>query len=266
MEFEKILDQYMDLKEINKKLLQDKLEEKEEQKNIKKNKKDREFVRTISMQEFVREYLGTEHDCENLKHIGLKSFDNPYVIGVSNNFALKNPDSVIRNEILVVIDSYGNPGTYINPKVLKNIETMEQYMITLNLLKKITIHNLNDIKRLYNEYIRVTNEIEKLQTEYINNVDLIRTLDAKNLLKKIKKFAREASNTSIDIEEKKEDISHNMNMQNKILNKLSDAIEKKEKYIEIDEMKEIDEDITYKVNRQKRFIVRNKRSIFRKDV
>lgn len=144
-DFKELLEKYLDEEEIAKKREEDSSEELE----IKNNKTINNFLITISIKDFVNYYLGTEHDCKNLKHRGLKSFNNPYVIGISNDFAAKNPDHVRRNEILVVIDDYGNPGTYINPNLLRKIKTMEECKHLLKLLQKVRIYNLEKINKLY---------------------------------------------------------------------------------------------------------------------
>ena len=149
--FEEMLEKYLDEKIIGDKIQIDE-NEFEEENLIKKKNTSTNFLNTISISDFVKYYLGTEHECKDLKHKGLKSFNNPYVVGISNEFAIKNPDCIRRQEILVVIDSYGNPGTYINPVLLKNLENMEECKNILKILNSIRIVNLEEIVLLYNEY------------------------------------------------------------------------------------------------------------------
>ena len=91
--FEEMLNNYMDNKEITEKINI----ENEELINDKKNNSKciHKFENTITIREFVRDYLGTDHNCKNLKHKGLKSFNNPYVIGISNDFAIKNQEHIL---------------------------------------------------------------------------------------------------------------------------------------------------------------------------
>ena len=196
-EFSRILEDYLDEEEINKKI------ENDRSKSVKKTSQNKnhknEFYKTISISEFVYQYLGTDHDCTNLKHQGLKSFKNPYVVGVSNDFAHKNPDCIIRNEILVVIDSFGNPGTYINPNLLKDIETMEECKTTLKLLNKIKIYNFNDAKRLLSFHKAILLRIEELEKKYMESCDLLKILEKEKILFEIQKFARDIQNTNENI-------------------------------------------------------------------
>lgn len=261
MKFEQMIDQYMDTNEINKKIeLDNYIETTDKQKQSRMRKKD--FVETISISDFVS-LLGTEHDCNGLKHRGLKSFENPYIVGISNDFALKNPELIIKRQIFVVIDDYGNPGTYINPEILKNIETMEQYKCTLNLLGKISVHSLASINKLYEEYTKIVNKMAELQNTYISNIDFFKNLEVKKLLRKIKKFAQTANDKCIKFNEEQNDMNQIIELQHEILEKFSDVVEKKEETI--DENIEYDNyNIDCKINRQKTFIFRNKRGIIRK--
>lgn len=186
--FENMLKDYMDIEMINDKLA---LEEPIEiPKRVENKKSKNDFVRTISMCDFVRYYLGTNHECKNLMHKGLKSFDNPYIIGISNDFALKNPDCIIRNEIVVVLDSYGNPGTYINPSILRNIKTMEEYKHVVFLFEKIKVHNIR-VARKNRERLKILyNKIESLQQTYDSTCELLSILEKKYIIKEIRKYVK----------------------------------------------------------------------------
>lgn len=189
--FEEMLEQYLDDDIIKEKLQLDKDEPIETISN--KKKVNGNYFSTIDISDFVTYYLGTNHDCKDLKHKGLKSFDNPYVIGVSNDFALKNPDCVRRKEILVVIDSYGNPGAYINPLLLKQLEDMESYKTILNLLQNIRTHDIAEAKTLYEEYEKIiATKIELLERQYIDGCDLLNHLQKNSILKEIRDYVKQA--------------------------------------------------------------------------
>lgn len=267
MEFEKMLEQYMDNKEIDKKLKLDKKEMKSERKSEKKKSRRSDFINTIPIRDFVTDYLGTEHDCEGLRHIGLKSFKNPYVVGISNDFALKNPDCVVRREILVVMDDYNNPGAYINPEILKNIETMEQYKYSLSLLEKVSLHSLENINKLYNEYNSIICKIDELENAYINGIDLLRCLEVKKIIKKIRKYVLQANEKSIEFSIEQNDMQQNMSVQKEILKKLERALALKEEHIKYEDYIEDEYDfINSKINRQKSIVQRGRRSTIRKGV
>lgn len=59
---------------------------------------------SISIGQFVCQYLDIKADCRNLKHQGLKSFGSPLVVGVSNKYADKNPDLVKKGILIIVLD------------------------------------------------------------------------------------------------------------------------------------------------------------------
>lgn len=224
-DFKELLEKYLDEEEIAKKREEDSSEELE----IKNNKTINNFLITISIKDFVNYYLGTEHDCKNLKHRGLKSFNNPYVIGISNDFAAKNPDHVRRNEILVVIDDYGNPGTYINPNLLRKIKTMEECKHLLKLLQKVRIYNLEKINELYTEYMNIKNKILDLEKIYVDGCDLLYVLNKNNILRKIKKYVRESYEKRSEFNEQTEDIEKLLNNENSLITNLEELIKVKEK-------------------------------------
>ncbi len=215
-DFERILNDYLNEEEMKEKFEQDILEIKTPKKNNKS--KGNDFVQTISISDFVSCYLGTLHDCSQLKHQGLKSFKNPYVVGVSNNFALKNPDCVIRNEILVVIDAFGNPGSYINPDLLKNIETMEECKRVLKLLKQIKIHNFNNLEKVAHLHKLLLIRIEDLEQTYINSCDLLKTLSKEHLLKEIKSYVKKIHETSDELEKEISNVDNIIDLEEELLN------------------------------------------------
>ena len=223
--FGELLGQYLDDEIINEKKQLDK----EEVIDINNKKKvNGNYFNTVAISDFVTYYLGTDHDCKNLKHKGLKSFDNPYVIGISNEFALKNPDCVRRNEIIVVMDSYGNPGAYINPLLLTQMEDMESYKTILKLLSDIRTHNFAQAKILYEEYAKIVSKIEQLEKQYIDGCDLLNQLQKKSILKEIKEYAKEAALKGNEFASKQNEVLASLLDENKLLEN-KDSIRKENK-------------------------------------
>lgn len=202
--FEEMLESYLDESIINEKINLD--TDIQEENIVSKKTTTNNFLNTITISDFVKYYLGTEHDCKNLKHKGLKSFNNPYVVGISNEFAVKNPDCIRRQEILVVIDDYGNPGTYINPTLLKNLENMEGYKNILHILNSIRVDNLAEVDKLYNEYMKTINKIGELEKQYIDGCDLLNQLQKTSLLRQIRSYTKQASKKLIEFTNKQSEI------------------------------------------------------------
>jgi len=249
--FEDMLEMYLNEEEIEYKK---KIDEEEMEIEKKTNKYRHEFKNTITIREFVNCYLETEHDCDNLKHVGLKSFKNPYVIGVSNDFAIKNMEYVLKNEILIVTDAYNNPAAYINPIILKQIETMEQLKYTMNILEKIRIHNIANIKKLYEEFDDLNKRMKLIKNNYLKGNEILRKLNKKYILSELKKYTEKSTEINILFEENREEIDQTLNFEYSLIEKIEDII------VDI----EYNENITDKVNRQRKVKTRSKRQIVRK--
>ena len=146
--------------------------------------KNKKYIDTITIREFVNYYLETNHSCKNLRHQGLKSFENPYVIGVSNDYALKYPDSIMKNELIVVIDDYGNPGTYINPNNIKKLMELETCKEKIKLLTNISCHNFEEAAFLYKMWKNLTDEIKCLESLYGYNYVLFELVNKSKILNK----------------------------------------------------------------------------------
>lgn len=213
--FEEMLEQHLDEDIIREKKELDKTEPIESSTN--KKKVNGNYFSTINISDFVTYYLGTNHDCKDLKHRGLKSFNNPYVIGVSNDFAVKNPDCVRRKEILVVIDSYGNLGAYINPLLLKQLEDMETYKTVLNLLQNIRTHNFTEAKMLYEEYEKIVIKIDLLERKYLDGCDLLNQLQKNYILKEIRNYVKQAALKRNDFVNKQNEVLASLLNENDIL-------------------------------------------------
>lgn len=151
----------------------------------------------ISIQSFVEHYLGTRHNCYMLKHQGLKSFDNPYLIGVSNDFAIKNFDYVGKNELVVVIDDFGNPGTYVNPLNIKKLMELEVCKEKIKLLNNISCRNFDEAAILYQMCSQLISDIECLEGLYGGTYELLRLVNKNKLIRSIRKQAKEEAKRTL---------------------------------------------------------------------
>ena len=124
---------------------------------------------TITMAYFVREYLGTDHTCENLRHCGLKKFGNPLVISISNDVAFRNLDLIRKRDILVVKDSRGDLASYINPNLLKSIFQISEIDDQLKELFRKKIVGLENLNQFY-ESVTKRIEILKKEKEFLENM------------------------------------------------------------------------------------------------
>lgn len=144
----------------------------------------------IQISEFIGNYLGTHHCCNKLKHQGLKSFNNPYIIGVSNDFAMKNSDCITRQEIIVVIDDYGNPGTYLNPINIMRLTELEVCKEKLKLLQKLCFHNFTEVAASYDTWIELSNKVMYLESVYGFNYNLLYYMEKTSVIRDIRKYAK----------------------------------------------------------------------------
>lgn len=205
----------------------------------------------IPIDSFVDYYLGTKHSCSKLKHQGLKSFDNPYVIGVSNDFAFKYPNYIIKQELIVVIDDYGNPGTYINPINIQKIMELETCKEKIKLLEKISCHSFDEALFLYQVWTQLVINIQCLTGLYSGTYELLYMLNKKNLLRKIKKYALEEAKRTLNFSKvnKEKKIAENRRGYNEKF--INEVVNKETVEYESDDLVE-NYQITEKRNRQKR--------------
>ena len=107
----------------------------------------------IKMEDFVTNYLndGILLKCRRLTHKDLKSFNNPYVLSVSYEFASSNVELILTNKIILVADCYGNIAPYINPKELKRIQNLDNIDEQIKKLKKLRINQLTHLMKLWSD-------------------------------------------------------------------------------------------------------------------
>ena len=97
--FYELLDQYLDVEEIEGKKKLDK--EQETKENSIFSDSPFSIEDAITLNDFVNNFLMIKSDASNLYHSGLKDLSCPYVVGVSNDFANKNPELVKQGYLLI---------------------------------------------------------------------------------------------------------------------------------------------------------------------
>ena len=139
---------------------------------------------TIKMEEFVIRYLndGVYVECYKLTHKQLKSFDNPYVVTVSYEFAEANIELILSNKILLVSDRFGNIAPYINPLELKRLESLDLIEEEIKKIKKIRINLWGQMQILLYQKDQIEGTINIL--EEINRSSKINELGGKTYVKK----------------------------------------------------------------------------------
>lgn len=126
---------------------------------------------TISIGKFVNCYLGIDADCRNLRHMGLKSLESPYEVGISNAYADKNPEYVKNGMILLVLDSRGDRASYINPVVLKKLASGEEDNLQ-KIIRTSKIHSFNELSEFHKAMQVLMNQLEiiDIYSEFISDV------------------------------------------------------------------------------------------------
>lgn len=138
---------------------------------------------SISIGQFVSQYLEIDADCSNLRHMGLRSFNSPLVVGVSNDYANKNPELVKKGFLIIVLDCKRHKGTYINPIKLKELMDRDIVLDELKEIENIRINNLQDIQKYYQKYTIALQRLRELENFY----QLLESFNKTDAVEKIKK-------------------------------------------------------------------------------
>ena len=124
-----------------------------------------------------------ECDASNLYHSGLKDLKCPYVVGVSNDFANKNPETVKQGFLLIVTDCRKKRGTYVNPIYLRKILDKSNVEKEYQLFLKKSLNDLKKLEKFYSEYIILKDIVD-------TNKEFYKLLEEQRKLKKIKDIRR----------------------------------------------------------------------------
>ncbi len=146
---------------------------------------------TVSITDFVTHYLndGKLIDCKKLTHRDLKSFNNPYVVTVSYEFAATNRELILVNKIILVIDRYNNIAPYVNPDELRKLEKLNSINEQIKELKKVRINQLAKLIDLWGPMQILLYEKRQIELilnllQEINNQSKIYELGGKSYVKK----------------------------------------------------------------------------------
>jgi hypothetical protein len=219
-DFASMLDDYIDPEEIREIVEEDLKEEKAEKQHRSGHSTEAKFPEemTISIQDFVKCFLNiqvipkveiieekkyrkgkkakvvksrkitTRVNYDTLWHQGLKELGSPFLFGVDNEYANKNPDRVYDGELLLVIDAKGNRGTYVNPTFLRQLIESEDIEKELKKLRKTGVQQLEELE----EYIEACAELQlKVDTLAAKNKKLLQLLKETHKMKKYKELKKE---------------------------------------------------------------------------
>ena len=146
---------------------------------------------TLKMEDFIVNYLndGNYVKCSRLTHRQLKSFNNPYVLALSFEFVATNAELVLANKILLVMDCYGHIAPYLNPHILKKIESLGSIEKQIIELKKIRINKLSELVSIWGKMQVLLYEKDQIEgtitiLEEINRYAKISELGGKDYVKK----------------------------------------------------------------------------------
>ena len=177
-----LLDEYLCSEELEMKKIED---QEKIVKEIKNNHTESPFTEDdyISIDRYVNDCLGIKMNCSHLYHCGLKDIGTPYVMGVSNDFANKNPELVKQGYLLLVKDARHNRGTYINPIYLDRILKKEEAEKELKVLSHQRDVDLQKLDMFYRQY-----QEQKLLVE--KNEEFYNVLKETHKVKQVKQFIK----------------------------------------------------------------------------
>jgi hypothetical protein len=155
-----------------------------------KEKKYDKVKDAISIREFLSRYLGIESTCIKLRHCDLKEFRSPLVVGVSNDYADKNPDLVKEGFLILVLDCKNNRGTYVNPKFLKTLVASKGIRQKIEELEKIRSKTFEDFKVLFDKTNELTDELVGLGRfdSYESDLEELELMGKADALEELQEF------------------------------------------------------------------------------
>lgn len=193
--FENLLELYLNEDEIKEKINED--DKTLDNEEITSSKfKTKEFRKKyleeiISIDEFLKFYLNSNYSGKNLYHSGLKSLNIPIVIGISNEYALKNPELVKSGYVKIVSDAENNLGTYINPLCILELINNKKIRETIKLHEKALKKGITDMSILasyYQECVKVEKEKSDAQITMYNETLTNAVIKENHKTKKVRKL------------------------------------------------------------------------------
>ena len=140
----------------------------------------------VSIAYVVNEYLGVNHSCNNLRHCGLKQLNSPFIIGVANDIAYRNIDLVRDKEIIIVRDTKGDLGSYINPTLIKSLMRIYEIEDMMRKLEKTRVVGLENLEQFYQNVtkkLQLLYEEKDLLEKMYGHQDIITLLDKGEIIR-----------------------------------------------------------------------------------
>jgi len=156
---DELIDQYWDDNLVDDKINSDITEDIDEELYDSRTDSPFSINDEITIDEYVNKYLRIKGNFRKLRHFELKNMNCPYIIGIKNEYADNNPKFVTEHKyLLIVIDSNGKRGTYINPILAREYINYD-YKEAEHAMKQ-RHEGLEQLDEFLSNFIRIKNEYD----------------------------------------------------------------------------------------------------------
>ena len=203
-DFKELLEDYLDDEIINeKKELEDHDYFEEEKSESKKSDISSLSGYAITISQFVNNYL-KEEPIENLNNLTHKQFkeltkNNPLVVGIFNGDV--DIDEVLKQDYIIVVDCFGNLGTYLNPEKLRDftrLEIIEKQFEKVKEMRKLwckhVVEYYDKYCEAYQEYMYLVHKCEVFE-------ETLYRVNKKGKVRELKRFVDKHGTDAIGIKE-----------------------------------------------------------------
>ena len=126
-----------------------------------------------------------------ITHALLRKLTDDHVVGIDNDFAFYNPQYLKNEYLIVVCDSNGDFGTYLNPTLLADYIETDVAKDFIDKMRRTIWHDMKAVREAFINFQAAVKTFEK-------NVDLYEKMDhlisATNAINKVRKLKERNTN------------------------------------------------------------------------